>query len=151
MKYEDKQKLYKEFLNEWGEQFSKITQILKELALYPEIISDLFKDELLSIEDIDESQLEWVSLFSQFDYSEKMFFKPFWVPITKNSYDFFIDISDNKFPIFDTVFIPIVHHQWYKIFVFKNINELLHSIGNPTFNVNEILERVKSDKIKLIG
>jgi hypothetical protein len=44
--------------------------------------------------DIDASQEDWVRLCSKYENPhEKDFFKPYWVPIVKDSYDYFIDIS----------------------------------------------------------
>jgi len=66
-----KKELFTKFLEKWGEQLEDIPAILKYLMSYPEIKSELKEVTLIDINDIHNSQLEWVSLVAQLDNQSK--------------------------------------------------------------------------------
>ncbi len=79
-----KKELFTKFSKKWGKQLEDIPAILKYLMSYPEIKSELKEVTLIDINDIHNSQLEWVSLVAQLDNPvETTFFKECWIPINK--------------------------------------------------------------------
>ena len=68
MKRQEKEILYNKFTNDFGANFEKACFIIKYLSTYPEITSKIRKLNLLNIEDIKESQLEWISLVNQLEH-----------------------------------------------------------------------------------
>ncbi len=76
MKQIEKQILYNKFINDFGAKFEKACFIIKYLSTYPELTSKICNLNLLNIEDIKESQFEWVSLVNQLEHPmDKEFFK----------------------------------------------------------------------------
>jgi hypothetical protein len=145
MKYIDKQILFKSFLKEWGLKFNQIPFILNYISSYPELTSKLEDFHPLSSEEIKESQLEWVSLVSQFDRDiEKVFFKPYWVPIQIDSYEYFIDLSSHSLPIFSSEYFFFEPYRWYKKYLFKNITEFLSSVDDHSISLQDQL--ITNDK-----
>jgi hypothetical protein len=95
--------LFDDFLRNWELQFNKVPSILRYITSYPEIASKFDELHPLSQDCLNESQLEWVSLVKKFDNPiEGTFFKEYWVPIRKASYDNFIDLSPEKLSVFET-------------------------------------------------
>ena len=140
MKYSDKQILFESFLKEWGLKFNQMPSILNHISSYPELKSKLENFNPLSSESINESQLEWISLVSQFDReAEKVFFKPYWVPIQCDSYDYFIDLSSPSLSIFVAQYYFFEPYRWLKKYLFKNITEFLASVHNPSINLDSQL------------
>jgi len=140
MKYSDKQILFKAFLVEWGLQFNKIAPIIKYITSYPELTSKLKSFNPIKIEDINESQLEWVSLLSLLDnITETKFFKPYWVPIQSDSYDYFIDLSSDSFSIFEIRFFFFEPYCWFRKYIFKDISEFLISVDDPSIDLDSQL------------
>ena len=92
---------FNDFLKEWSQQFNKVKFILSYLHTYPVLLKKLKFDDLISPEELDEHQKDWVWLVSKYEGMEKDFFRPFWVPLGKHSLDYFIDLSDPEFPIFE--------------------------------------------------
>ena len=141
MTYSDKQILFESFLQEWGLKFNQIPFILNYISSYPELASRLQDFQALSPEGLKESQLEWISLISQFDRdTEKVFFKPYWVPIQSNSYNYFIDLSSASLPIFEASYFFFEPCRWFKKYLFKDITEFLTSVDNPSISLDKLLE-----------
>ena len=129
MNYSDKQQLFKNFLQEWQNQFSKIPYILKFISSYPELRGKLKDLPFLDSYEFNESQLEWISLIAQLDNPiETKYFKPWWVPITKNDYEYFIDLSKENLPIFQTHFYCREPYRWYKKVIIQDMCKFLISV-----------------------
>jgi len=151
MKYSEKQILFKSFLDEWGLQYSKISPIIKYITSYPELTSKLKDFKPLAIEDINESQLEWVSLVSLFDNSiEVDFFKSYWVPIQSDSYDYFIDLSSGSFPIFEINYFSSEPYRWGRNIILKDISEFLASVDDPSIDIAKQISQNRDKRTVLI-
>ena len=136
MKHPEKQKLFESFLNEWDYRFKNISFILKYLASYPELVSKLNNFVPLQPEEFNQSQMEWVSLITQFDHPlDHEFFKPYWVPIQNDGYDYFIDLSSDNLSLFEIQYFFFEPYKWYKKYHFKDITELLLSVDDPTVDI----------------
>ncbi|MGE4289575.1 MAG: hypothetical protein AB7E36_12880 [Salinivirgaceae bacterium] len=146
MIYKEKQKLFNNFSSKWQKPFSLIPHLLEYISSYPSIISK-FKDYIpLSANELNESQLEWISLVAQFDNPiETSFFKDYWVPIQKNGYDYFIDISSDKFPIFEVHYFFFEPYRWYKEYVIDDVITFLSIVDNENFNVDEYFQKHKKE------
>lgn len=146
MKYKDKELLFDEFLIKWESQFKKIPHILQYLSTYPEILNKLDDFQLLEINELKRSQLEWISLIAQQERPlESDFFKEYWVPIQSNQYAYFIDISSNSLPLFEVSFFHHEPYRWYKKFISEDISRFFTDIDNPEFNFDDYLEYVKEE------
>jgi len=140
MNYQVKQQLFSSFLAEWDFKFKKIPFILKYLESYPELCAKLKNFKPLQSEKVLQSQLEWVSLIAQFDHPlDREFFKPYWVSIQKDDYDFFIDLSSDTFAIFEIHYFWEEPYKWYKKYLFNDIAELLTSIDDDTIDIERHL------------
>lgn len=136
MNHPEKQKMFESFLSEWDYRFKNIPFILKYLASYPELVSKLNNFVPLQPEEFNRSQMEWVSLITQFDHPlDQEFFKPYWVPIQNDGYDYFIDLSTDNLVLFEIQHFFIIPYKWYKKYHFKNIAELLLSVDDPSVDI----------------
>ena len=91
----------------------------------------------LKAKNLNETQLEWVSLISQFDNPlETEFFKPYWVPIQCDSYDYFLDLSSDTLAIFEVDYFYLKPYRWYKKYLFKDIVDFLISVDDHSININ---------------
>jgi hypothetical protein len=146
-----KQKLFNEFINEWETKFNKISFLLKYIESYPELTGALKKHYPLLTGDLINSQRDWISLVSLLDNPiDTCFFKPYWVPISKNSYDLFIDLSNDKLSIFEIMYYFLEPYRWYKKYIFKNVTELLLEIDNPLFNWEEQIHQNENESRKIL-
>jgi len=151
MTYPEKQKLYEIWLKEWGTRLEKIPSLLKYVSLYPDLLPapGVGKECLVDDDLIHESQLEWVSLLAQLDNPiETTYFKNYWVPFPLESWDFFIDLSSNDYPIFESRYFMGEPYQWYKTYLVKSIPDLLHKIDNPAFNLEKYKSKNEEDARK---
>ena len=136
MNYPEKQILFESFLSEWDNKFKKIPFILKYLASYPELVSKLNDFVPLQPEDFNQSQMEWVSLITQFDHPlDQEFFKPYWVPLQNDGYEYFIDLSSDNLSIFEIQYFFFEPYKWYKKYHFKDITELLIPVDDPSVDI----------------
>jgi hypothetical protein len=90
------------FLNEYGRQYTNAFHIITYLKSYPEVLEKIRLFDLIEVKQIEARQKDWLRLCNQFYHQlERDFFKPYWIPLNSDGYDYFIDLSDEKFPIFD--------------------------------------------------
>jgi hypothetical protein len=148
MRYTDKQVLFDNYLIEWELQFKKVPSILRYIISYPEIASKFDDLHPLSLESLNISQLEWVSLVKQFDNPiETIFFKEYWVPIQRDGYDYFIDLSSEKFSIFETKYFFFEPYCWYKQFIAEDLSDFLTKIDSQYFDAENFFEKMKMDRL----
>ena len=142
----DKNILFSNFLKNWEIQFSQVPYILKYLASYPEILSRIKDLPLLNEDELLASQLEWVSLVARLsDPIETSFFKSFWVPIQKNSYDYFIDLSQEPLPLFKIHYFFLKPHHWFQEIIISDLKDFFISIDNPTFSIDNYFSKFNVD------
>ena len=114
------------FLNTWAKPYSELKYILHYLKTYPELLSKIGLDDIIDPQDIDTEQQDWVRLCTKFYHPlDKEFFKPYWTPIGKDSLDYFMDISEDSYPIFEVKYYWLEPYRWYKKYLTKDILELL--------------------------
>lgn len=147
MNHSDKEKLFKQFLNRWNKQFNQVKYILDYILTYPEIIAKLDDFQRLSTDELQNSQLEWISLVAQFDNPiETSFFKDYWVPIQKNGYDYFIDLSSESMPLFEIHYFFFEPYRWYKKYIFKNLSQFFIDIDKSGFNIERHFEELDNER-----
>ncbi len=146
MLYPQKQLLFRSFLRDWGERFESVPFIVKYLSTYPELIAKIEDFVPSNLDSLDAAQLEWVSLVAQFDNPiETSFFKDYWIPIQKNGYDYFIDISSDKFPIFEVHYFFFEPYRWYKEYIIDDVITFLSNIDNEKFNIKAYFKKHKDE------
>lgn len=123
-------RLFDSFLLEYGDRLNKICPVLQFLNTYPEVITALDIERIVRPEELLEHQKEWVWLVSKFDGLEKEHFRPYWLPIEKESYSCYIDLSDDAFPIFKSDYYGIEPYCYFITEVFKSAADLLQAIDN---------------------
>lgn len=141
-----RRQIWYSFLNEWGELYDNVKHILSYLNTYPGLLTSIKLSDIHNCFSIDEVQKEWIWLCSKFNHpNEKEFFRPYWIPIQVDSYDYFLDLSDNKYPIFEIHFFFYEPFRWYKKFIITDITELLLA-PDTGLNLRKVLN--KNDKIR---
>ncbi|MDA3818079.1 MAG: hypothetical protein PF486_11930 [Prolixibacteraceae bacterium] len=147
MDYKAKQKLFAEFMDEWGEQFSKVQPIINYLSSYPIMIEKTRLMGTFVEEGLEEHQLEWISLIAQLYHPlDRNFFKPYWVPIFKDRYDFFIDISNPGYPIFEQCYFWLKPYDYYKAFISFEIDKVLACLDENENYIHEMFEMYRKDR-----
>lgn len=142
------------FINKWRNQFSLVPEILYYIYSQPEITSAIEEIELIEKEDLFYSQYEWISFVSKLNNPiEAEFFREYWVPINKNGYDYFLDISMEPFSLFSIEYSFIQPYRWRKrvvnndLWLLKGINkwseliipkELMLTKPNRIRNLNKL-------------
>lgn len=141
MTSKDKHTYFRTFLLNWQNEFKQIPHILYLITSYSEF-NNHFKDiNLISKNELEQSQQAWVTLVMKFEHPmEKDFFKPYWVPIEKNSYNHFIDLSSGTYSIFSTTYYPFEPYGWIKEYLFHDVSLLFQSFGDKSINIDEELE-----------
>jgi len=149
MKRQEKEILYNKFTNDFGANFEKACFIIKYLSTYPELTSKISNIKLLNIEDIKESQLEWISLVNQLEHPlEIEFFKTYWVPIQCDGYDYFIDLSSETFSLFEINYFPFKPYNWSINNIFQNISDLLLVTDENKIEIKSYMNKIKQQNLK---
>jgi hypothetical protein len=115
----------------WSKQYENAKYILSYLNSYPDVLSTIKLTDIYNPNSIDSALKEWIWLCSKLTHPvDTEFFKPYWIPLQENSYDYFMDISDEKYPIFEIHYFFYEPFKWYKKFISEDISELL--LANDT-------------------
>lgn len=131
------------FINECKKQLEDVQYILQYLKTYPNILSDLRIDDIIESDCLYNQQEDWIRLYSKFKGMEKEFFKPYWLPIQRVGFDYFIDISDSNYSIIEAFFNYFEEpYYWEKKILFESINDLMLADDN-----NLDLKQYKSNTI----
>ena len=129
-------KRYENFLSSWGPVFQRIPSILNILSSYPELCKKIKFLSPRNLDHLHDIQKEWISVISRFDNPiETSFFKEYHVPVEKDSYDYFIDLSSDRLSIFLLNFYQSEPYHWYKSIVFNDVNELMNALHIGSFDV----------------
>lgn len=113
------------FFKLWKNELLDVQFILRYIHTYPELLRELEIENLLLPEDILENQIQWVELYNKYEGLEQKFFQPHWVPIQRDEFHYFIDVSDPKYPILDYHFNSIEPYAYVRKNLFDSINDLL--------------------------
>ena len=62
------------FINQWKPQLEKISFILQYLHTYPNVLSDLKIEDLITPQQLYKQQEDWLWLYSKYGGEEKEFF-----------------------------------------------------------------------------
>jgi hypothetical protein len=101
------------FLEKWGEQYASLKITLTRLKEHQDILDKFDIGEIYSADELDIWVEDWLWLQSKFDHPvEIMFFKPYWVPVSKHSYDYFVDLSEGINSIFEADYISQAPCSW---------------------------------------
>jgi hypothetical protein len=140
MNQQNEQEFFKNFLSEWDSKFSKLPHIAQIFTSFPSFQQKLEEMLIIKSHELNEYQLEWVSLVAQFDNPiEKEFFKTYWVPVSKNEYKYFIDLSSEFFTLFKVDFYPFKPYRWNTEEIISDISEFILALDNKTISFDEVL------------
>lgn len=140
------------FLASWQKKFKQIPHILNLISSYPAINKHFENINFQSIDEIEKSQQEWIALFTKLEHPlETDFFKPYWVPIDKNSYDYFIDLSSGAYSIFQVSYYPFEPYGWLKKYLFHDVSRLFQSLEDDSINLEKELEENEIDFFNSMG
>ncbi len=114
------------FKRKWKKQLKDISAVLNLLHTYPQVLKELMLDDLITSDELLQQQRDWVWLCSKLGGEEREFHRAHWVPIKRGSLDYFIDLSDQHYPIIGTSFLFSKENEYHKINFFDSVNELLN-------------------------
>ncbi len=107
------------FLEKWGDQYASLKNTLTRLKEHQDILDKFDIGEIYSADELDIWVEDWLWLQSKFDHPvEIMFFKPYWVPVSKYSYDYFVDLSEGINSIFEADYISQKPYSWVQGYSF---------------------------------
>lgn len=137
MKINLQSEIFEEFTKQWSKQINDIFHILDFVNTYPNVLNQLKFDEVLTSNEFLNAQEDWVRICSKYEGMEKDFFKPYWVPIQKSSLDYFIDLSDPNYPIFEISFVFFEPYSYERMNLFNSMNELM-TLGDTNADIDGI-------------
>lgn len=133
MEYDIGKVQWNTFLRKWGDAFENARLMVSQLGKEVESLSSLGLGEIIDPGRMDELQRDWIRLCGVLmDPLERDAFKPWWIPVEKNSYDVFIDLSNDRLPVFRLQFFFLKPHRWYKEPVTDDISSLLLALESGT-------------------
>lgn len=140
-----------EFEKEWGAKFNNAHHILCFINSFPKSKLNLLGIEFESSEKLIEIQKEWLWLLNNLTHlDDTSFFKPYWVPIEKNSVSYFIDLSAEDYSLFKTHFFPF-DIEWYKTYYTENINELMIALSDTDKKIEQFRLRSQDENEAILS
>jgi hypothetical protein len=142
------EKLILDFYNNWDIEFANLK---KALISIKETENQLHLFEFKSIvdaKDLDNHHCSWLHLMSKYQGLEKDFFKMYFVPIEKEIYNYYVDLSDENLPVFELYYFGLMEKgRYYGIKLFNSIYDIL-DLGSLE-SIKERYEIYKEDRFFL--
>jgi len=96
-------------LPQYHQQLNHIANTLDSLQLNPNVLKNKNITALISSNNLDNAINDWHWLLSKLAEDEALkvesdFFKPHWIPVEANTYEWFVDLSDDKLPLIEYKF-----------------------------------------------
>lgn len=113
-------------LNNFNQDLTNLKMILSMIHSYPNAIKELELNDLIDPLKVFSSFLDWQNMYDRFEPIEKGFFSEDWLPISKTSLEYFVDLSDTKYPMFKVSFNSMEPPSYELITVHKSIVDLIH-------------------------
>jgi hypothetical protein len=108
------------------QDLTNLKYILSVIHSYPKALKELELTDLIDPLKVISSYLDWQKMHVQFDTIEKGFFSKDWLPISKTSMEYFVDLSDSKYPMLKVSFNSMDPTSYELIILHKSIVELIH-------------------------
>ena len=144
---EPKDQLFSEFLIVWKDEYEKVKNILRYLETYPAFLGQIKDFKLIRVEDLDQSQREWLWLLSRLDNPiETGFMKTCWVPVNADEYDQFIDLSSPVFELFQTDYFCLEPYQWFRYPIIRDITQFMLAADGDLHYAD--MEKQTAEKVK---
>jgi hypothetical protein len=137
-----------DFYSKWKNELKDIYSIIDFLNSYPDMLISLGMEDFIKTIELEASQRNWINLCSKYTGMEKDFFKPHWVPLNSHGYNYFLDMSDPKYPIFEYTFVFFEPYSYEKILLFASIGELMLQCGKEV-DFQELKMNQKDRLLKL--
>jgi hypothetical protein len=135
---------WKTFISQWGLQFNDAKHILSYINSYPKSLVPAGIKSINTANNIVTTQKEWLRLLPLFYHPQEInFFKPWWVLMDINDYDYYMDLSDSKYPIFEVKYYGFKSEGWNKLVLFPDVSELLLMIENKR-KISSHLKKIRS-------
>ncbi len=120
-----KTQLFEHFYSVWEERYEKLKKALRYIETYPYLFNHPVLTKLINAGDLDHSHTIWLDLLLKFYHPDDIhFFKPWHVMILESYYQYYVDLSDEKLPVFYFDF-TYTTHQWARTTVFESITEFM--------------------------
>jgi len=120
-----KQIAYADFKLTYSDRIEKLRSALLYQNTYSAELKLLKLANLVQIDELDSHLKEWISLVSNFEETEKEYFKPYWVPIRTDNYSYFIDLSDDNLPLFETTYFIYEPTSYFNTVLFASVKDLM--------------------------
>ena len=106
--------------------------ILQYLSTYPDVMQEMEINQLLKPEDVHDQYHAWKQLVSHYEGLEKEFYRNHWLPIEADNYQFFIDLSNPKLPIIETIYVMGEKNseEYISSNLFESTNQFMMLIEN---------------------
>lgn len=146
MKYakiiKQKDRLFNQFIDEYGHRLKMVQHVFDYLSTYP-VVQDLFKGTIINPEQLFGNQKDWVYQCSMLKESpEKEFFKSYYAPLNEE-FDFFIDLSNKKLPIYQLQHDCLKVRNFYKVLTVPDISNFMLELNDASlFSANLAREKL---------
>ena len=143
---------FKDFLSNWESRLVDVGYILDYLNSYTEVNEIAYIGKLTTSKELFKLQEEWFTLNSKYKRVEKEFFNNYWVPLSSEGYEYFIDMSDPNYRVISITFIPIEPYEYIIQIAFESITELMSLIGTniEIEDINSFLTEKRFKELEII-
>ncbi len=139
--------VHKEFFQKWENQMNEVKKFLLLLGNKKKYSDEMEIISLLSPHELDKNQVIWLDLIAKYTGLEKEFFKTHYVPIDRLSFEYFIDLSQEKLPIFKYKFQSFAPLGGYlKITYVFDLDFFTAMIKETTVDISKILDEAYQEK-----
>jgi hypothetical protein len=129
------------FMHAWKRPFEQVQSALDVLKTFPQV-EPVLHVELSSGDALTQQQYDWLKLQPKLGMHERSFFNPAWVPIERNGLDAFVDLTQERLPVFTTLYTPFNGGQWKRVPFADSMRTLLRAAPRST-DLMDLRERAE--------
>jgi|APSaa5957512493_1039668.scaffolds.fasta_scaffold91923_1 hypothetical protein len=133
---------------------------LKNVGFALDYISSYLRDDhgrqyktFLRCDQMIASQSDWLILLAKLSHPiDTNFFKEYWAPLEYDSYDWFVDLSEERIPVFETVYL---HHSddkysWHRLELFDSLTDMMICFEDRDLNGVKSIETRRMEQIRML-
>lgn len=127
------------FIFAWRRPFEQVQTALDILKSFPHT-EPVLRLDLAEGKQLASSQIDWISLQQRMSAHEKQFFNPAWTPVETGGMDAFVDLTNDKLPLFTTLYTPFGDGNWKRIPFADSLRTVMRAAPRSS-ELREIRER----------
>jgi hypothetical protein len=108
---------------------------------------------LLTTDQLHVSQTDWLALLPKLTHPiDVQFFKPAWVPLEYDSFDWFADLNEDRLPVFEAIYLQHSENEykWHRLEMFDSLTDMMICFEEGGKHLKQRIETVRLEQLDML-